>query len=1697
MKNFNRKKFSLGIKIIAIVLIQAFLVLDFAQAAQGDFSYPAQKEQLSTLAPQMQLDAKAVQNIFTTANQSPQKTQDFVQTKPKDSNPQTKGSGPRRIIASTILFLYLTFPFLNTLPFFNALVSIAAPVQQTQAVSITAPEMPQELAQLISKVSIEKPTDIQGSPTEEIKVIKTNIYEGRMEFTNLKARERVEQINKAINIIWQKYPQLWQSDDYITERIKATNNSPESIALGHALLLEKLIKHENVKEKNALLYIGNVDQGVAETRGSQLRWFGRPLIKISKDYIDNPFWIAFMLEHENIHAKEGIIQRLILYNILNFAKFVFSFAIPEEKEAYKAEARFTKIFGIEPLEEGGMFIHELDVMPPYYHPKTEILIKFLIFNFFTTILPLYFIGRLIIRYFQNRTGNQRNTYTENKRGTGLSSGARKSSLNIGSGRRNVRKNVRKNRYRSLILLPFLKLFEVIDPANSLAADWLSDLTSNPLFGINLAGVVFGIAAIIIIITLRKIRELRDLDDTLRFNFKGLADYWHEFVLNKLKLINENKIMDNLKRYKDNPTLEIVRGFILETITKFKENRQLIRYHNEFHINEMLDFFEKITINNNFKFLRGNRSETLIKAAIYMHDAGYFRKLKEKEFIRIGHEAKSNEMFRDFQVYLKNFILDPIDQNDFQLFSQLELKAIEHMVDMTALKTGQEEKEFDQEVADYTQAYNLLMKYQSPGAINPQDLETLKNNNFIVNKFQDNGVLLADLNNLEHRQLILDAILGGEILAMADIYGQDKSYIFRIPYLQKEFNEDRNRGDQTSPAAETMLEQVAGSYGFHQFAEKIKLNKLKLILPYLNSTPELIKARQETLKISRNIDAAINEIKSGEYIQADIDVLLDFVNQGKKDFGYDQNFSQELFDEINEFVQKGKRQKEQGIVQDLNFFQAVEKSELYQLIDQKGKDLLLKSLKVKFVDPPKSPEEEQNGAGIIINQGDSISQTGAYILLSGYVKVKKDGYRVNTLVPGAIFGEIAVINGYDRTSTVQVPHNVKVPVNLVEIPAAILKQLYSENIRLREFLDKTINTRLQELEEIEKFDKTNREIKTDEILKIIYGQDHIIKRNENAREMAQRIIDRAPVSEVMEKLEKISQGQAQEISNEELNLIIALLNSQNPLGQIINKGEKGDKIVALQVPGISETSLGIKQLNDILKYQLNTRLIQIKRDIILKLMQEQGLINDQQGRIYSTYKEDVFLINKNILLTQAKLEDLRKEFRKRIFEFIKENSIFRDRLISNNITLEEIAQFPLDFGVSEIKEASAQGRLLADINAHQAVTISKLNNSAFFSEQDYKNVIAKINILRNQLVFKTSVFDQENGAYFLKNNISDALRKNMLWSGLPLNIKEYFNNLEVNYDLAREYFSYLNIHDYIKKWSIDGDFESTADDDVFESAYERAEKILDITNQLKTIQKNQDPKLLFSQAKEYLERETKVQEFTSAHAFYNFGLKAKHPVIITLDIEKMGLMNIKSFEIDLQKISNAISEGDQEKLQMLWMSAADDVTEKLVKTMQIVKKFIIKKFDLEQYQIVEEMGGDEFSLIIDKKIETQELAHLLNVIKNYVSQEMDIGVRMAATQAIEQLRKDFENRGKIRDPLAFAVGMNTSDEMIEIIKQNYENNGEYDKVIIQNEKGDMIIYENVLLEQPVTTVDLDILEAIIGDMHPNDILKDLDLVGQAI
>ncbi|MFH1283845.1 MAG: hypothetical protein ABII27_09320, partial [bacterium] len=369
--NHRKSKFSLIFRVIALMLLQAFLVMDIAWAAGGDFSVTEQKASASTLAPQLQLDAQTLKGVFSNTtnsnNQAPElttvsKTQ--VQTTSKSS---FLPAAVRNMVGAAIVFVMIVWP--SASPALTSAAQVRAPPVQFQALPADIQKLSPDMQGLLE--SITRADKIKNTSKERDQTIVTGISKKGLAFTSGLARKRVVSINNWIEEEWGSLSKSGQLDEYTSRTI----GTPEGDAVAKMKLLTQIANpasFEILKSTNAAIYMGDIP-GAAYTTGAQLSGaMGRPLIYINKIFLKNIFWGAFALNHEAIHAGDipqsyfGLARKYNTFTL--FKLIVFSLSDPAEDKAYEAEYKFTSKFGIVP-EKGNRFVNEFDLVGPYYNQR--------------------------------------------------------------------------------------------------------------------------------------------------------------------------------------------------------------------------------------------------------------------------------------------------------------------------------------------------------------------------------------------------------------------------------------------------------------------------------------------------------------------------------------------------------------------------------------------------------------------------------------------------------------------------------------------------------------------------------------------------------------------------------------------------------------------------------------------------------------------------------------------------------------------------------------------------------------------------------------------------------------------------------------------------------------------------------------------------------------------------------------------------------------------------------------------------------------------------------------------------------------------------------------------------------------------------------------------------------------------------------
>jgi CRP-like cAMP-binding protein/phosphotransferase system HPr-like phosphotransfer protein/adenylate kinase family enzyme len=535
-----------------------------------------------------------------------------------------------------------------------------------------------------------------------------------------------------------------------------------------------------------------------------------------------------------------------------------------------------------------------------------------------------------------------------------------------------------------------------------------------------------------------------------------------------------KLYGKLKTY-DNPKLNISKDFVMQVITDPTSRARLIGYHNIRHFNELFGFVD--SLQEYVPFQSPEKAVLLLRAAIYMHDLGYFN--SEDNYLSLNHEKRSIEKFKEF-----------LEANP-GVFNRQEAQAIIYMIDMTQMKDRTGEP-FKQMVKRDNRVYDALakMEAQPDSELEQQIIQEVED--YFNEKFPGSSYL-----DPENRKFVMDIIIAGKLIALADLWGGEEGYLNMVALLGEEFRYDKEQGDSASPAAQTDLEQAAESSGFQEFFAMPQ--RLVFLLkddefPSLgmqqyidaqskaqkdsgNEYASLNLKRESMLDESRFLKNSIDEIISGFDSQGNaldfykntnelpqVVALMNFIDRGVEAGIYSEADRQKLILEIN-----GKNGLiYRGLDNQFNIpFDAVLPEDLLPTLD----DALMISRLKSILNPQEQQQLEdaveikEFAPGEVIMEQGIADEKGVFLVVHGEPDIFINGYRIGQTKTGDWLGEMAVVSDAPRSATVRVPRNAARPVKLAQIPAEFFRKLLAGNGELQGSISQIIEQRQQRTNEL--------------------------------------------------------------------------------------------------------------------------------------------------------------------------------------------------------------------------------------------------------------------------------------------------------------------------------------------------------------------------------------------------------------------------------------------------------------------------------------------------------------------------------------------------------------------------------------------------------------------------------------------------------
>jgi len=536
-------------------------------------------------------------------------------------------------------------------------------------------------------------------------------------------------------------------------------------------------------------------------------------------------------------------------------------------------------------------------------------------------------------------------------------------------------------------------------------------------------------------------------------------------------------------------LKKCQDFVFKVITDPKSRAALIGYHNAKHFNELFAFVDAIYKHVPFK--DPDNALLLMRAAIYMHDLGYFN--SDKKYLAKGHEGRSIEKFKEF-----------LAENP-GLFTEQQAAAVIYMIDMTQME-GRVGDSFKELTKHDNRMYYILAQMEDSikqgsesYGLGPADIEDL--GNYLVEKFPGKkpGTSAMNIWSFQDRRLVMDTIIGGKLLALADIWGSEKAYLYLVIHLSREFSHDKLLGDN-KPATLTVLQQAAESSGFqdgfampmrlvfllyddeypilgmHQYLKAEENTLMEQAEQKANQKNEdLAQAKQEAKKqsllekrkanidYSKKIEAAINSLRSGfafgDPLEENLEELLEvkvlnrFIEEGIELGIFNEDDRSLLIKNIQSYINDGIGAN-QGVEERLDVMEALETMELW--------DYLSPESKKKMLDNYELIDYQENIT--ILEEDAEPNGEGVFIILSGRVVVRRQGYKVAEMGAGNVIGEIAALRRIPRTATVEAGTNGI--VEMLNIPAEVFREIYETDADFQNHMDGFIEERLENTNNIE-------------------------------------------------------------------------------------------------------------------------------------------------------------------------------------------------------------------------------------------------------------------------------------------------------------------------------------------------------------------------------------------------------------------------------------------------------------------------------------------------------------------------------------------------------------------------------------------------------------------------------------------------------
>ncbi|MBI3265542.1 MAG: hypothetical protein HYZ67_00615 [Chlamydiae bacterium] len=526
----------------------------------------------------------------------------------------------------------------------------------------------------------------------------------------------------------------------------------------------------------------------------------------------------------------------------------------------------------------------------------------------------------------------------------------------------------------------------------------------------------------------------------------------------------------------------------------------------------------------------------------------------------------------------------------------------------------------------------------------------------------------------------------------------------------------------------------------------------------------------------------------------------------------------------------------------------------------------------------------------------------------------------------------------------------------------------------------------------------------------------------------------------------------------LNALVRELESDDALALLDRKLEVGDDVVNFYWRGTGdEETIGLKQANDeIWGYGLTNQLISVVQKGALTLMEESGLVEltletDDKGVLHikngrdlirKNYKSTVFRVaqDRRVGDYELRLGNIQLQLNDALNRYVRgeETALLGkpdEAIVSrfHQSVRDPKKKIQIDFGIGTVRGGDLRSKVEADSEAIKAAIMAHHSEARRFDQETFEAGIEEAVKIKNILI--EARFSLFTASGELDSDTFDHLRKwekfeksqHDTWSGVlgqssmtltdvqssvseGMSYPEFLESRNASgllqnhllrklyhYHLAKHFFEWVGIVDYIKEWQSDAlkaQERSRQVNDALKyiqenrSEYEKiigklSEGVPSLETHEASLRESMEEKIRLAQS--LLSSDRKIPGCTSRRVFdaRAFSHSEKGMVFINLDVKGMGRENFKDFlkrvekihELIQQKKSNpSLTETVNEQILSQTLIAGDTVTENFVKVGKKAVGVIAERLK-ERPDLLNQMG---IFLNSDGSIDEEKTLNLVEV-----------------------------------------------------------------------------------------------------------------------